>query len=342
MAEPTFSGTLRAVLAGESLDRERTRWAFGQIMDGAWPESQIAGLLVALAAKGPSRDELAGAAQAMRDRVTRIPAEGLETLDTCGTGGSGISTFNVSTAAALVAAGAGVKVAKHGNRTNARASGSADVLGTLGVNLDASPAAVARCLREAGVCFCFAIRCHPAMKHAAPVRKALGVRTIFNLLGPLTNPAGARRQLMGVYDGAVARTIAEVLGLLGSARAMVVHAENGLDEISTTCATQICELRDGTVTTSTVRPEDFGLPRSRVEDLLVKTAQESADVIRGVLSGRKGPARDIVLLNAAAALAVADRAADIRAGLPIAQASIDSGAAAAALEKLVRISHEAT
>jgi len=340
MSEPTFSEILRAVLAGKSLDRERTHWAFGQIMDGAWPESQIAGLLVALAAKGPSRDELAGAAQAMRDRVTRIPTDG-EVLDTCGTGGSGISTFNVSTAAALVAAGAGAKVAKHGNRTNARASGSADVLGALGVNLDAPPAAVARCLREAGVCFCFAIRCHPAMKYAAPVRKALGVRTIFNLLGPLTNPAGAKRQLMGVYDGAVAQTIAEVLGMLGSARAMVVHAENGLDEIATTCATQISELRGGAVTTTTVRPEDFGLPRSRIEDLLVKTSQESADVIRGVLSGRKGPARDIVLLNAAAALAVADRAADIRAGLPIAQASIDSGAAAAALEKLVRISHEA-
>jgi len=342
MVEPTFSQILQTVLAGRSLGREETRWAFGRLMDGAWPESQIAGLLVALAAKGPSREELAGAAEAMRQRATPIDAGGADVIDTCGTGGSGISTFNVSTAAALVAAGAGAKVAKHGNRTNSRASGSADVLAALGVNLDASPAVVGRCLREAGVGFCFAVRLHPAMKHAAPVRKALGVRTIFNLLGPLTNPAGARRQLMGVFDAAYTELVAEVLGALGSVRAMVVHAEDGLDEISTTAPTRISELRGGGVATSTIRPEDFGVARARMDDLLVKSAAESSDVIQGVLAGRRGPARDIVALNAAAALAVAERAATIGQALALAEASIDSGAAAAALEKLVRISNEAT
>ncbi len=340
MAEPTFSELLRTILAGEPLGRERTRWAFGQIMDGAWPEAQIAGLLVAMAAKGASHEEITGAAEAMRQRVARVETDGAEVLDTCGTGGTGISTFNVSTAAALVAAGAGVKVAKHGNRTNTRASGSADVLVALGVNVEAPPAAVSRCLREAGVGFCFAQRLHPAMKHAAPVRKALGVRTIFNLLGPLTNPAGAKRQLMGVYDGGLTQLIAEVLCALGSARAMVVHAEDGLDEISTTTPTRVSELRAGAVATSTIRPEDFGIARARMDDLLVKTAAESADVIRGVLSGRRGPARDIVALNAAAALAVADRAASIGEALPAAWKSIDSGAADAAMEKLVRISNE--
>jgi anthranilate phosphoribosyltransferase len=337
LAEPTFSDLLRTVLAGRSLDRERTRWAFGQIMDGAWPESQIAGLLVALAGKGASQEELTGAAEAMRQRSTRIETGGAEALDTCGTGGSGISTFNISTAAALVAAGAGVKVAKHGNRTNARASGSADVLAALGVNVDAPPAAVARCLREAGVCFCFAVRCHPAMKHAAPVRKALGVRTIFNLLGPLTNPAGARRQLMGVFDGAYVEIIARVLGALGSLRAMVVHAEDGLDEISTTAPTMVSEFRD--VATTTIRPEDFGIARGGIDDLLVSSAKASAEVVRGVLAGARGPARDIVVLNAAAALAVADRAPTIAAGIAPAAESIDSGAAKAALEKLIRVSN---
>jgi anthranilate phosphoribosyltransferase len=340
-SEPTFSGLLATLLAGRPMGREETRWAFGQLMDGAWSEGRIAGLLVALAAKGETRDELAGAAEAMRHRVTPIDAGGADVIDTCGTGGSGISTFNVSTAAAIVAAGAGVRVAKHGNRTNARASGSADVLAALGVNLDASPPAVSRCLREAGVGFCFAQKLHPAMKHAAPVRKALGVRTIFNLLGPLTNPAGAKRQLLGVAGAGRTELIAEVLGALGSVRAMVVHAEDGLDELSTASVTTISELHAGRVATSSVKAEDFGLPRARLDDLLVKSAHESADVIRGVLSGRRGPARDIVVLNAAAAIAVAGRAESIREALPAAQAAIDSKAAAAALEKLIRFSHEA-
>lgn len=338
MAETSYSEILQSAIAGADLTRGQTHWAFSQIMDGQWSEAQIAGLLAALAAKGAAAEEIAGAALAMREHVLPIDAGGQDVIDTCGTGGSGVSLFNVSTAAALVAAGAGAKVAKHGNRTSTRASGSADVLAALGVNIQADSAVVSRCLAEAGVCFCFAVRCHPAMKYAAPVRKALGVRTLFNLLGPLTNPAGARRQLMGVYDGQLTATIAEVLRSLGSVRAMVVHADDGLDEISTTTATTISELKDGRVTTATVRATDFAIPESALGDLLVANAAESAAVVRQVLGRQKGPARDIVLLNAAAALAVAQIAPSIAAGLALARQSIDSGAASAALDKLIEVS----
>jgi len=339
MSEPTYSGLLGKVMSGGGLTQDEARWAFGQIMDGKWSEPQTAGVLVALAAKGESVDEIAGAARAMREHVTPIDNGGADVLDTCGTGGTGLPTFNVSTAAALVLAGAGVKVAKHGNRTHTRASGSADVLEAMGVKLDAEPPVVARCLKEAGVCFCFAIRCHPAMRHAAPVRKALGVRTIFNVLGPLTNPAGARRQVMGVYDGRLTETIANVLAALGAVRAMVVHAEDGLDELSTVSPTKVSQLAGGRVTTSTVSAEQFGLRPARMEDLIVDSAAASAGVIRGVLAGTPGAARDIVILNAAAGLVVADKAGDMASALPIAERSIDSGSAAGALDKLVRISN---
>jgi len=339
MSEPTYSGLLGKVMSGGGLTQDEARWAFGQIMDGKWSEPQTAGVLVALAAKGESVDEIAGAARAMREHVTPIDNGGADVLDTCGTGGTGLPTFNVSTAAALVLAGAGVKVAKHGNRTHTRASGSADVLEAMGVKLDAEPPVVARCLKEAGVCFCFAIRCHPAMRHAAPVRKALGVRTIFNVLGPLTNPAGARRQVMGVYDGGLTETIANVLAALGAVRAMVVHAEDGLDEFSTVSPTKVSQLAGGRVTTSTVSAKQLGLRPARMEDLIVDSAAASAGVIRGVLAGTPGAARDIVILNAAAGLVVADKAGDMASALPIAERSIDSGSAAGALDKLVRISN---
>ncbi|MBS3735285.1 MAG: anthranilate phosphoribosyltransferase [Phycisphaerae bacterium] len=339
MGEPTYKDMLRTVMGGAHLAREQSEWAFGQIMDGLWSEAQVAGLLTALAIKGESVDEIAGAAAAMRDHVVPIDTGGADVVDTCGTGGTGLSTFNISTAAAMVLAGAGVTVAKHGNRTNTRASGSANVLEALGVNLDATPETVGQCLREAGVCFCFAIRCHPAMKHAAPVRKQLAVRTIFNLLGPLTNPAAARRQLMGVFDADLTETIAEVLGALGAIRAMVVHADDGLDELSTTSATKVSEFRDGAVTTRRVHPEDFGLAVATLDDLLVDSAEASADRIRRVLAGETGPDRDIVLLNAAAALAVAGKAETIGDGLTIASESVDSGAAATALDALVRMSN---
>jgi len=337
----TYADLLRTVIARGDLSREQTHAAFGQIMDGAWTESQVAGLLVALAAKGETIDEIAGAAAAMREHAVRIDTSGAEVLDVVGTGGTGLRTFNISTTTSLVCAGAGVKVAKHGNRTNTRASGSADVLAALGVNLDAPPEAVTRCLQEAGVCFCFAVRCHPAMKFAVPARKALGVRTIFNLLGPLTNPAGASRMLLGVFTDDLTEPIARVLAALGVTGAMVVHAADGLDEISIAAETRLSELRDGEVTTRRVQPEDFGLPRGRLDDLLIDSAEESAAAVRAVLAGESGPHRDIVLLNAAAALTIAGRADDIAAGLPIAAEAIDTGRAQQALEKLIAISNAA-
>lgn len=339
MAEMSCSEILKTVIAGRDLSREQAEAAFNQIMDGAWSEVQIAALLVAMATKGESVDEITGAASAMRAHSVKIETGGREVIDTCGTGGTGLNTLNISTAAALVAAGAGAVVAKHGNRTNTRPSGSADVLAALGVNLDADPKAEARCLAEAGVCFCFAVRHHPAMKYAVPVRKSLAVRTIFNVLGPLTNPAGARRQLMGVFDDALVETIAEVLAALGAERVMVVHAEDGLDEISTTGPTHLAELIDGKVTSRTVKPEDFGLARASIDDLAVASAEDSAGRIRALLGGKAGPDRDVVVLNAAAALAVAGKARSIADALPLAGKSIDSGAAAAALDKLVAISN---
>jgi len=364
-SQRNYGDMLRGLMCGESLGREEACAAFGAVMDGQLSEAQIAALLVALAVKGETVEELTGAAEAMRARVVPIDTGDLEVIDTCGTGGTGLSTFNISTASALVAAGAGVRVAKHGNRTVTRASGSANVLAALGVNIDAACETVARCLAEAGVCFCFAVHHHPAMKYAAPVRKALGVRTIFNLLGPLTNPARARRQVMGVFDASLTEPIARVLGLLGAERALVVHADDGLDELSTTAPTTMSlwergvrkpgdrHLRPdcvgtpepvpvfagGEVVTSTVRPEDFNIPRAKMGDLMIDSAEASAAVVRQVLAGRAGPARDIVALNAAAAIYVAGKAPGIAEAIAPAKASIDSGAAAKALAKLVEISN---
>jgi len=337
--EVPYSETLKTVMSGVSLSDEQTHAAFGQIMDGQWSEAQIAALLVALAIKGESVGEIAGAARAMREHAVPIDSGGAEVIDIVGTGGTGLSTFNISTTTVFVCAGAGLKVAKHGNRTNTRASGSADVLACLGVNLDAPPETLSRCLAETGVCFCYAVKHHPAMRHAAPVRKALGVRTIFNILGPLTNPAGAKRQLMGVFDPDLTETLARALGALGLTRAMVVSAEDGLDEISITAPTRASEWRDGEVTTRTIQPEDFGLPPAKLDDLLVDSAEASAAVVCRVLAGEPGPPRDIVVLNAAAALAVAGKAETIAAGIGPAERSIDTGAAAAALEKLVEVSN---
>lgn len=339
MQTTPYSTLLRNLLAGQHLSREQAHAAFSQIMDGQWSEAQVAGVLVAMAMRGETVDEIAGAAQAMREHVVAIDAGGLDVIDTCGTGGTGLPTFNISTCSAMVAAGAGAKVAKHGNRTSTRASGSADVLAALGVKIDATPEVVSQCLQKAGVCFCFAVRCHPAMKFAAPVRKSLGVRTLFNLLGPLTNPAGARRQLMGVFLSALTPVIAQVLAALGAVRAIVMHAQDGLDELSTTSPTQVSELREGQISTTTLTPESLGLPRARLEDLLVTSAEHSAAVIRQVLSGQAGPARDIVLLNTAAALVVAGLADDLPAGLALAKNSIDSGAAGRALQTLIDTSN---
>ena len=329
---------LQRLAEGNDLSVDQTSDLILSIMSGELDQAQTAAIFMGLRCKGETADEIVGAARAMREKAVRISSRHTVIADTCGTGGTGLSTLNISTAAALVAAGAGVAVAKHGNRTHTRTSGSADVLAALGVNLDASPEIEARCLAGANVCFCFAVRHHPAMKYAAPVRKALGVRTIFNVLGPLTNPAGARRQLMGVFDARWVETIARALSAMGAEHAMVVHAEDGLDEISTTAPTVIAEAVGGRVTTRTVQPEDFGLPRAKLGDFAVDSPEDSARRIRDVLAGKKGPDRDIVVLNAAAALAVAGQAGDIAAAIPLAERSIDSGAAAAALEKLIELS----
>ncbi len=339
MSERSHRSVLAHLIAGNDLTVEQARWAFGQIMAGQWAEAQIAGVLVALAVKGETVPELTGAARAMRDHVVPIDTGRREVVDTCGTGGTGISTFNISTAAALVAAGAGAAVAKHGNRTSTRASGSANVLAVLGVNIECPPAAESRSLAEAGLCFCFAVTHHPAMRYAVPVRKQLGVRTIFNVLGPLTNPAGARRQVMGVPSDALTGTIADVLVELGCVRGMVVHSADGLDEISTTAPATVADVRDGRVTMSTIDTTELGLPAAKLDDLLIDTAEASAEVIRGVLAGKPGPARDIVLINAAAALVVAGEAEALQPGLAQAAKSIDSGAAAGALARLVAISN---
>ncbi|MCD6378505.1 MAG: anthranilate phosphoribosyltransferase [Planctomycetes bacterium] len=330
---------LQMAMSPAGLTRQQAEAAFGQIMDGAWTPVQIAGILVAMAQRGETVDEITGAAAAMRQRAVKVDAGGRDVIDTCGTGGTGLSTLNVSTAAAIVAAGAGAYVAKHGNRTHTRASGSADVLMALGVKIEADERTVARCLSEAGIGFCFAVRHHPAMKSAGPVRNELGVRTVFNIIGPLTNPAGARRQLMGVFDGALIETIAEVLKALGAVRAIVVHADDGLDEISITSPTHLAELKGGQITSATIKPEDFGIKRASLKDLEVKSAEESAQRIRAVLEGKAGADRDIIVLNAAAALVVAGKVDTIADGITAAADAIDNGSAAKSLEKLIEISN---
>ncbi|MFW6164060.1 MAG: anthranilate phosphoribosyltransferase, partial [Planctomycetota bacterium] len=263
-----------------------------------------------------------------------------DVLDTCGTGGDASHTFNISTTAALVAAGAGCCVAKHGNRSVSSSSGSADVLRELGVNIEADVTVVERCLAEAGIGFLFAPALHGAMKHAIGPRREMGIRTVFNILGPLTNPARATRQLLGVYDPALLEPVARTLGALGSARCLVVHGGDGLDELTTTAASQVCELADGQLRTYTVQPGMLGLRQARREDLTVGSPVESAEVIRSVLAGTQGPHRDIVTLNAGAALVAGGKAEDLGAGLRLGCESIDSGAAARVLDRLVAVSNE--
>jgi anthranilate phosphoribosyltransferase len=339
MSRITCREALEILSRRNDLTHEQAHAIFTELMDGKLSEAQIAGFLMALAVKGERVAEIAGAAQAMREHAVRIDTDGLDVLDIVGTGGTGLKTFNISTTTCFVAAGAGAKVAKHGNVTNSRPSGAANVLSALGVNIDAPPTVVSRCIAEAGVGFCFARLLHPAMKFAAPVRKQLAVRTIFNVLGPLTNPAGARRLLMGTFSDEWTEPLSEVLGRLGATRAWVVHAADGLDEISITSPTRVSDYRDGVANSRTIRPEDFGLKRARLEDIAADSPETSARTLRTVLDGMKGPARDIVLLNAAAALVVADLAGDMEEGLKLAQRSIDSGAARQALKDLIRISN---
>jgi len=325
----------------EDLTRSEAREAFLHIMSGEATDAQIGGLLVGLAAKGTTVEELVGAATVMREKAIPIEcADGGVIIDTCGTGGDVRSTFNISTAAAIIVAAAGVRVVKHGNRSASSKAGSADVLEKLGVNLELNVDQLKLCVNEAGICFAFARYHHPAMKFVGGARASLGIPTIFNLLGPLTNPARAKHQLMGVFRPELTDRLASVLRELGSARAWVVHAEDGLDELSTLGPTRISELKNGEVHTWKLDPAELGLPYARLSDLKIDNVDQAAEALRRVLNGEKGPMRDISVLNAAAALVVADEQTDLKAALAVANAAIDSGKAKRTLESLVRVSRE--
>lgn len=331
-----FKPFLQQVSDGRPLSAEQAGEAFALMMAGRVPESQIAGFLMALRARGETIDEIAGAATAMRERMKRVSApEGA--IDIVGTGGDAKGTHNVSTCTAFVVAGAGVPVAKHGNRAVSSRSGAADVLEHLGVGMDVPLEDLERALSDARVGFMFAPAHHAAMRHVAPARKALGVRTIFNVLGPLCNPAEVSRLLIGVYAPEMTRPLAEVLGRLGAERAWVVHGHDGLDELSTTGESMVAELKDGQVNEFTVSPEESGLTRARLSDLMGGDAAANAAAIRETLAGAPGPLRDVILLNAAASLIVAGKAETLREGAGQAAQAIDSGAATAALEKLAAI-----
>jgi len=331
---------LADVLENRSLSRERAREVMGGIMSGEATPAQIGGFLVALRAKGETADEIAGFAEAMRAHAVPVHPERRDLVDTAGTGGDGARTLNISTAAALVAAAAGVGVAKHGNRAVSSACGSADVLEALGFDLEQTPERIARSIDELGFGFMFAPSHHPAMRHAAPVRRELATRTVFNVLGPLTNPAGARAQVVGVYSSSLVRTIAEVLALLGARRAFVVHGAGGIDELSPAGPNLVCEVADGNIVERTIDPLELGVPRCRPEELAGGTPEENAQSIRDVLAGTPGPRRDAVLLNAAGAIAAAGHAGDLREGLEEARRAVDSGGASERLEALVAFSRQ--
>ncbi len=328
--------------SGDNLTRAQSAQIFTEIMSGRVSNDEIERFLAALADKGETVDEIVGAAEVMRERVTPIACDDPDAVDTCGTGGDGISTFNVSTAAAIVAAAAGACVAKHGNRTNTRSSGSAEVLQALGVNIDAGPDVVARCIREARIGFLFAVKLHPAMKHAIAARRRLARRTIFNLVGPLTNPAGVRRQVIGVASRDVMDKIAGALQQLGTVRALVVHGHDGLCDLTITGPSHHVELRDGRLEHGTTTPDQLGLAVGPLDALRIASPAESADAIRAILAGETSPRRDHTLLNAAAALVVSGATANLRQGVEQAGAAIDSGAAAETLDRLVAITGTAT
>ena len=312
-----------------------------QIMEGQVKDSQLGSLLTALRIKGESIEEIAGAAIVMRDKSENINVSRTETIvDTCGTGGDGANTFNISTAAAFVVAGCGLTVAKHGNKAVSSLSGSADVLRCLGVNIDADKLTVEKCLDEIGIGFLFAPMMHGAMKYAAGVRKELGFRTIFNLLGPLTNPAGANAQVIGIYDSSRLKQIASVLKLLGTRQAFVVHGSDGLDEITLTGTTNVCELVNGQVKEYTLEPENFELTACKAKDISGGTPEENANIIKNILSGEQGPKRDIVLMNASAAICAGGIAENLKVAMHLARQSIDTGSAEKKLNDLCRLSHQ--
>jgi len=331
----TVQQAIRAIVEGKDLSEAQAREVVEQLMAGAASEPQIAALLIALRMKGETVPEIVGFVRGVRDGATRAVLHAQDAVDTCGTGGDGGDTFNVSTVAAIVAAGAGCKVAKHGNRSSSGRAGSADLLEALGVNIQMPPEKSAALIDSVGFGFLFAPQYHPGARHAARVRREIAIRTIFNTIGPLAHPAGAKRQLMGLFDGKLTEPVAEVLRQLGSTHCMVVHGEDGLDEITTTARTRVSELRDGRVQCYMVHPEDVGLPTARLADLRGGDAAENARIARSILAGEPGPKRDIVCMNAGAVAYVAGRAADLREGVRLAQESIDSGRAQAALDAIV-------
>jgi len=334
-----FTVLLGKLQRREDLTIEEASGAMAEIMEGRAASSHIAALLIGLAMKGERPSEIVGLARAMRQRATPLPAaRARDVFDTCGTGGDGAETFNVSTAAALVVAACGVPVAKHGNRSVSSRCGSADVFEALGVKVDASPEVAARCLDEAGIAFLFAPTFHPSMRHAGPTRKELGVRTAFNLLGPLTNPAGASRQLVGVPRPELTELVARSLAMLGTVRAWVVHGADGLDELSTTGYSKISEYHEGSVNTFYLHPAEFGLPKAARTDLRGGDAPTNAGIIHAILDGRTGAPRDIVIYNAGASLLIAGRAADLREGIALAADAIDTGRARVVLDRLARAS----
>jgi len=351
VTSPIIAEAVRALVDRKDLSRIEAAAAMEAIMTGAATNAQIAAFLTALRMKGETVEELIGFAQVMRQKAVKVRSRPSEVvaatgtdremlIDTAGTGGDASGTFNVSTATAFVVAGAGLKVAKHGNRSVSSLCGSADVVETLGINIELSPAKVARCVDEVGIGFLYAPLLHTAMKHVMAARREMGIRTVFNMLGPLTNPAGANAQIIGVYSDALTEPLARVLAELGTLRAFVVHGRDGLDEISNTGSTHISEVHEGVVRSSTVIPEDFGLPRAVIQDLRGGDREENADIIRRVLAGEPGPRRDIVLMNAAAALVVGGKARDFKEGVAQAAQAIDSGAAAERLSGLISLSQK--
>lgn len=323
----------------KDLTRIQARQAVEEIMRGEVSPARMAAFLTALRIKGESVDEITGAALAMREFVKKINVDEDVVLDTCGTGGDIKHTFNISTVCAFIAAGCGLTVAKHGNRAVSSHCGSADLLEALGVNINIDENKVEQCLKDIGIGFLFAQSLHPAMRYAAPVRRELGVRTIFNLLGPLTNPAFATHQLLGVYDARLLKVMARVLGNLGVRHAMVVHGEDGLDEVTTTAVTQVCEFKNRKLRSYRLNPADVGIKKARLKDLEGGNAGDNSGIAKGILQGEKGPKRDIALLNAGCAIYTADKAKSIREGIELAKDSIDSGRAWRKLEGLREITN---
>lgn len=330
-----MQAAIKALTQHQDLSSEQMADVMQMIMTGQATEAQLGGFLIALSMKGETVNEIAAAAKIMRELATPVHIDGEHVVDTCGTGGDGASTFNVSTACAFVVAAAGAQVAKHGNRSISSSSGSADVLEAAGVNLDIDAEKVKRCIEQIGVGFMFAQKHHGAMKHVIGARRQMAIRTVFNLLGPLTNPARAKHQVLGVFDKKWVEPMAHVLKELGSKHVLIVHAEDGLDEISIGSDTFVAELKDGEVTTYTITPEDFGLTRASIGELAVTDANQSLQTIKQVFAGNKGPARDIVLLNAGAAIYAADLADSLANGIEQAKTILDAGKAQQKLDEFV-------